>query len=172
MPIEGAPVSLLGRHGLLAGWVVIFAVALAGCSSAAETPLGGPYGGVTGTVGPTDGSVPARPRINDPLGDQPSDGTGSDSGITSTFTQLFDKYLAAKTVGNCTHCHSEMDSASDSYVWLKTRGYLGSPNPFLIDPEQSCLSWYGGSMPPGGPEMNARAVRDMDGWAAAGAKND
>ena len=89
-----------------------------------------------------------------------------------TFTQIFETYLAAKTVGNCTHCHAQMDSASDSYVWLKAQGYISAPSPLLLDPDNSCLSWYGGTMPPGGTTTNARAVKDMNRWAAAGAKND
>jgi hypothetical protein len=60
-----------------------------------------------------------------------------------------------------------MGSASGSYSWLKGRGYVGGSSPALTNPNSSCLSWYGGNMPPGGPN-DQQAVTDMDAWAAAG----
>jgi hypothetical protein len=43
--------------------------------------------------------------------------------------------------------------------------------PGLVDPVSSCLSWFGGTMPPLGP-MNAKATKDFLAWAKAGAKNN
>jgi hypothetical protein len=47
----------------------------------------------------------------------------------------------------------------------------------LVDSNQSCLTWYNNNanMPPGGtgdPTTDAAAVKDMDAWAAAGAKDN
>jgi hypothetical protein len=39
----------------------------------------------------------------------------------------------------------------------------------LADPNQSCLSWFGGNMPGG---SNAQAKTDITAWVMAGAKND
>ncbi len=80
-------------------------------------------------------------------------------------------YLAGGTEGDCSQCHSQMGSASGSYSWLSSKGYIGGGQPALTDPNQSCLSWYGGNMPPNGPS-DAQAVSDMNAWAAAGAQNN
>jgi hypothetical protein len=80
--------------------------------------------------------------------------------------------LKSGTVGNCPHCHSSTGSASGAFSWLQGKGYVGGANPALTDPAQSCLTWYGGNMPTGGPSSNASAVNDMNAWAAAGAKNN
>jgi hypothetical protein len=44
---------------------------------------------------------------------------------------------------------------------------VGGSSPALTNPNSSCLSWYGGNMPPGGPN-DQQAVTDMNAWAAAG----
>jgi hypothetical protein len=61
-----------------------------------------------------------------------------------------------------------MTSAKSGYVWLRSQGFLSGSSPLLVDPTLSCLTWYGGDMPPGGGD-NPAAVSDMNAWAAAGA---
>jgi hypothetical protein len=84
---------------------------------------------------------------------------------------LFTTYLANGTVGNCTRCHNQMSSASGSYSWLSGLLYINGTGS-LLAASGSCLSWYGGNMPPGGTRSNAQAVADFNAWAAAGAKNN
>ena len=81
------------------------------------------------------------------------------------------KYLANGTIGNCPSCHYQMSSASGAYSYLAGQGlHQGHGSP-LVKPG-STLSWYGGTMPPGGPSSNAQAKSDMNAWAAAGAMNN
>jgi hypothetical protein len=68
-------------------------------------------------------------------------------------------------------CHAGTGSPSSMYTWLQGRGQIGGNPPALTSNLVSCLSWYGGNMPPFGPQ-NAQAVSDMNAWAAAGAKNN
>jgi hypothetical protein len=88
-----------------------------------------------------------------------------------TFSQLYTKYLAGGTIGNCVPCHGGTGSASSMYSWLQGKGYVGGASPRLTSTIGSCLSWYGGNMPPGGPQ-NAQAVSDFNAWAAAGGMNN
>ena len=64
-----------------------------------------------------------------------------------------------------------MNSASGSYSWLSSQGYIRGTGSVLVG-AGSCLTWYGGNMPPGGPRSNAQATSDMNAWAAAGAMNN
>jgi mono/diheme cytochrome c family protein len=79
--------------------------------------------------------------------------------------------MASGTEGNCAGCHSGTSSAKGLYSWLQGKGYVGGSSPALTDSNQSCLSWYGGNMPPSGPS-DQKAVSDMNAWAAAGAQNN
>jgi hypothetical protein len=81
------------------------------------------------------------------------------------------KYLANGTIGKCPSCHFQMSSASGAYSYLSGKGYIKGTSSALVA-FGSCLSWYGGTMPPGGPSSNAQAKTDMDAWAAAGAMNN
>ena len=65
-----------------------------------------------------------------------------------------------------------MSSASKGYTWLKGKGYITNASSPLVDSSQSCLSWFGGNMPPSGPSSNAAATTAMKAWAAAGAANN
>jgi hypothetical protein len=65
-----------------------------------------------------------------------------------------------------------MSDAKGSYSWLQQKGYLGGSSPSLTNPNSSCLTWYGGNMPPGGPSSVPQAVSDMNAWAAAGAQDN
>jgi hypothetical protein len=104
-----------------------------------------------------------------------SSGSGSSSGTTAaptpTWSEIFSKYLGNLTTGNCTRCHGQMGSASGSYSWLSSQRYISGASSPLVK-SGSCLTWYGGNMPPGGPRTDAQAVADMNAWAAAGAKNN
>jgi hypothetical protein len=91
--------------------------------------------------------------------------------MAPTWTMIFNTYLATGTEGNCGHCHGQMGSPSASYSWLSAKGYIGGGSTALTDPNQSCLSWYGGNMPPHGPNDN-QAVSDMNAWAGAGAQDN
>ena len=150
--------------------VLLVSLALGlGCKGPAGLPFGGPYGGEGDPLAPTDGGYdntdstfrpPAIPREGGMLGDPP------------TWTDLFTVYLASGTIGYCTDCHPEMSDAPASFTWLEEQGYVGVPDPLLTNPGASCLSWYGGNMPPGAPVLSADAVRHMDAWAKAGGPNN
>ncbi len=89
-----------------------------------------------------------------------------------TWTTVFNTYLAGSTKGRCSSCHSQGSSKANLYSWLKSKGYINGTKSALVDPNQSCLSWYGGNMPTNGPSSWSQAVSDMNSWAAAGAQNN
>jgi hypothetical protein len=86
---------------------------------------------------------------------------------------IYQAYLANGTPGNCNGggCHFQMSSASGAYSYLKSSGYINGTGSYLVK-SGSCLSWYGGNMPPGGPRSEPMAVSDMNAWAAAGAMDN
>jgi hypothetical protein len=68
-----------------------------------------------------------------------------------------------------------MSTATKAYSYLQGEGYIGGTSSKLVDQGKSCLSWYGGDMPPGGTgnsSSDAQAVTDMNAWAAAGGQNN
>jgi hypothetical protein len=80
--------------------------------------------------------------------------------------------LKGGTIGNCSSsCHGSIGTPSSCYVWLQGQRYVGGANPNIASKSSSCLSWYGGNMPPFGPQ-SAQAVTDFDAWAAAGGQNN
>jgi hypothetical protein len=99
-----------------------------------------------------------------------SSSSSSSGGSTApvTWTQVYDAYLASGTAGNCTNCHNGTSSPKGMYAFLQGKGQVGGSSPPLTNSNTSCLSWYGGDMPPLGPQ-NAQAVTQMNAWAAAGA---
>ncbi len=96
--------------------------------------------------------------------DASTDGPTGASG--PTFTYIFNAYLTG-----CKMCHTQTQSSNATYLWLRSQGYISGSSPALVSSSQSCLSWYGGNMPPGGGG-NASAVADMNAWATAGALNN
>jgi len=170
------------------------------CGGVDDAPLGGPYGGSTDPTDPNNPGDPNNPDPNNNnTGDdagtqqQPKDsgtqqqqdsgtqqkdsGTQQqqDSGTQQTsvtWTTVFNSYLAGSTKGRCSSCHSQGSSKSNLYSWLKSKGYINGTKSALVDPNQSCLSWYGGNMPTNGPSSWSQAVTDMNSWAAAGAQNN
>jgi hypothetical protein len=156
---------------LAAVLVALTSTPVAGCGGA-DGPLGGPHDGTESTIAPTPGNVNDVPvEDGDDGGTSGADGGTSSSGPALTFAQIFSKYLASGTPGNCTECHAQMSNASTSYGWLVGQGYVQGASSLLVHPG-SCLSWYGGTMPPGGSPSDPQAVSDMNAWAAAGAPNN
>lgn len=181
-------------RALLVSAVLI--AAMAGCGGVDDPPLGGPYGGQTNATDPNGGSNDNNNPTDDggvsPTKDSgstqkdsggpppPKDAGGPpppDSGgpppppPTPTWSSIFNDYLSGSAEGRCYACHSEGSSAKNLYSWLQGRGYISGASSALVDPSQSCLSWYGGNMPPSGPN-DAKAVTDMNAWATAGAANN
>ncbi len=173
---------------------------LIGCGPVDQPPLGGPYGGSTDPTDPSNGdNGNGDPNSSDP--DAGSTQQGNDSGTTQqqndsgttqqkdsgttqtqdsgqqqqnnapTWTQIFNSYMANGKEGRCASCHSQGSSATKLYSWLQGKGYINGKSSALVSTSQSCLSWYGGNMPPSGPN-DAKAVSDMNAWAAAGAANN
>jgi hypothetical protein len=149
-------------HGLLR---FVFLLSVTGAAFAAAcgqttAPLGGPYGGNGFRLAPTDGGF-----LNiDATYTAPTPPPAPGGGPPGTFAHIFSTYLATGTVGNCTKCHAQMSTAAKSFKWLTDEGCL--------DQNTSCLSWYGGDMPPGTPPAAADAKAEMDTWVAAGSRNN
>lgn len=171
-----------------------------GCGPVDQPPLGGPYGGSTDPTDPSNGDNGNNNTGDPDAGTTQQQGTDSgttqqqkdsgttqtqkDSGTTQTqdsgqqqqnnaptWTQIFNNYMASSKEGRCSSCHSQGSSATKLYSWLQGKGYISGTSSALVSTSQSCLSWYGGNMPPSGPN-DAKAVSDMDAWAAAGAANN
>jgi hypothetical protein len=102
----------------------------------------------------------------DGAGSVASEGGETGAAVAPTWSAIFSSYLTM-----CKTCHIEMNSASSAYSWLQSQDFIDGAFSPLVSPAQSCLSWYGGDMPPGGTD-NAAAVTEMDAWAAAGALNN
>jgi hypothetical protein len=140
-------------------------VGVVGCSDA--LPLGGPHGGEGPDIAPTAGSYANGSTYTPP--EPPPPPAGGDPG---TWNHIFSSYFEKGTVGDCPLCHSEMKTARSSYSWMRDLEYIGdSPTP-LVDSGRSCLSWFGGSMPPGLVPPNDVAIAELNTWATAGAKNN
>ena len=171
-----------------AGWVTVAAIVCAigagACGPADQSPLGGPYGGTVVPPPPDqatsqipEGGTSTPPASDDggaaetdawtPAASQPDAGGGSSA---PTWTTIYQDYLSAGSEGHCGNCHNQTASASAAYSWLQSKGYIGGTNSSIVR-SSSCLTWFGGSMPPGGPS-DAKAVADMTAWVAAGAQND
>jgi hypothetical protein len=64
-----------------------------------------------------------------------------------------------------------MSTASGAYSYLSSQGYISGTGSLLCK-SGSCLTWYGGNMPPLGSRSDPAAVSDMNAWAAAGAMDN
>lgn len=175
--------------------VLAVAVSAMACGGVDDAPLGGPYGGQTDPTDPNGGNGTTNNNNNNgsDSGTQQQKDSGTttqkDSGSTTTpdsgggppdtgttttsptWTSIYNNYLAGSTEGRCSACHGQCSSAKNTYSWLSGKGYISGTSSALVDSSQSCLSWYGGNMPPSGPS-DAKAVSDMNAWAAAGAANN
>jgi hypothetical protein len=150
--------------------------AAAGSACSSGPPLGGPHGGEAPVVGPDQGNSSSSSAAA--TASSSSTGTGSSAQMPDastdgapattgpTFSTLFNAYLTG-----CKMCHTQTNSSNATYLWLRSQGYITGSSPALVSTSQSCLSWYGGNMPPGGGD-DATAVTDMNAWAAAGALNN
>jgi hypothetical protein len=179
------------REGMLVAAVVLSATAA--CGPTDQGPLGGPYGGTSVPPPPTegnsgsssgsahaaaasDGGAPAAATSDGGSAGhaQAEGGSGGGAeagGAAPTWSALYTEYLATGTEGNCQGCHAgQMGSASASYAFLQGKGYISGTGSSLVK-NSSCLSWFGGNMPPGGPS-DATAAAAMSAWVAAGAQND
>ncbi len=87
---------------------------------------------------------------------------------TPTWSDLYRRYMAKGTVGDCASCHAEATTPDGAYDWLAEQQYMAGVLPYLVDPRASCFSWLGGDMPPEGPSSYPRARRDFLTWAIAG----
>lgn len=145
----------------------------AGCSGTAVLPVGGPFGGTLDPAAVVDGGIYTDgDGVLDP--GTTSNGASAASGIP-TWTDLYNAYFVAGTIGNCVPCHAmptEMATAASSFSFLTAKGYVGGTDPALVDTTSSCLSWFEGSMPPPGTAKSMTAVIDFNTWARAGAKNN
>jgi hypothetical protein len=141
---------------------------------------GGTAGGSTSDASSSSGSSSSGSSSSGSGngGNSSSGGSSGDSGASSssgggaapTWAALYQSYLASGTEGHCASCHSETSSASGTYTWLQGRGYIAGTTSTLVA-SGSCLTWFGGNMPPGGPN-DAQAASDMTAWAADGAQNN
>jgi hypothetical protein len=158
------------------GWMAYVAsfIASMACGTSPDSPLGGPYGGGAYRLGPTDGGFS---KVDATFTVPKTTNPAAPAGEPGTWTHIFTLYMAEGTFGNCTDCHPEMSDAPKSYQWLADQDYMGGSTPPLTDRGSSCLSWYGGDMPPGAipPDQKAvaeMAAMEMNAWAAAGGKNN
>jgi hypothetical protein len=62
-----------------------------------------------------------------------------------------------------------MGTADKAYSYLSS--YINGTSSRLVKSGSSCLTWFGGNMPPGGGS-DAQAVTDFDAWAAAGGRKN
>jgi hypothetical protein len=91
---------------------------------------------------------------------------------SATWTQVYTDCLKPGTPGNCnTACHFQMSSAKSAYTYLQGQGYINGSGS-ILGKTGSCLSWYGGNMPPGGPRTEAMCSSEISAWAAAGAMDN
>jgi hypothetical protein len=134
---------------------------------------GGGGGGSTvdagggGGGGSTDsGSSQQTPKDSGSSQTPQDSGSSQQQNTAPTWSSIYSSYLSG-----CKSCHGQCSGASNTYTWLKGKGYISGTSSALVDPNQSCLSWYGGNMPPNGGS-NSAAVKAMDAWAAAGAANN
>lgn len=113
---------------------------------------------------------PPQPDAGDggPVVTPPDGGPGGPS-----FSALYNKYLnGSASLGHCSDCHGTALTASATYDWLKSRGFIAGTGSTLTVQGKSPFSWFGGNMPPGGPQSAPEAANDFKAWVAAGALNN
>jgi hypothetical protein len=128
-----------------------------------------PVAPVAGKRPPLPSSAPSTPDVLEP---PPAAAPARPS---LRWAALYTRYFGPGTDGSCASrkgCHAEaMGDADAAYRWLAQRGYIAGSRSPLVSPSNSCLRWFGGNMPPRGAP-NDSAVRDLEAWVAAGARND
>jgi hypothetical protein len=154
------------REFILAAVVSGLCALTPACSSG--PPLGGPFGGEGYTVNPTNGTYIDGGTYTPPEPPPPVAG-----GNPGTWNHIFGAYLQRGAAGDCGFCHAaEMRTPATSYNWLRDLEYVGTSPPLLTDFGQSCLAWFGGTMPPGVVPANDALVQEITAWAKNGGKND
>jgi len=110
-------------------------------------------------------------------------GGGGGTPTAPTWTEIYNGYFAASSVGQCgkSGCHSGSKggfkcgtTAATCYAGVVSAGFINTGTPsssMLIDKSQSPLEWFGGNMPSSGGS-NATAVKDITAWVNAGAPNN
>jgi polyvinyl alcohol dehydrogenase (cytochrome) len=96
----------------------------------------------------------------------------ADAATGPSWTAIYNAYFASGTVGHCANCHGVAGTASGLYGFLESRGQISGTSSALVDPDASILTWFGGTMPPGGPTDLPQAEADLTAWVAAGAPNN
>jgi hypothetical protein len=133
------------------------------------TPNNKLYAFVIGSGAPGDGGVPDAGADG---GVADGGGTEGDGGGAPTWQFLYNTYFAAGTVGHCSNCHVTANSATGLYAWLVEKGQIAGTDSALARPGDSRLTWFGGTMPLGGPADLPQAEADITAWVAAGALNN
>jgi hypothetical protein len=144
--------------------------ALAACSSSSSS----------GPVAETSGAD-AQPDPDAGAHDDASDGTGA----ADTWTYVYTTYFGRGTPGHCGNagCHQKIQSGfmcgttkDTCYNGLVAKRLIGTKEATqpLVDPKLTPLAWFdtNGAMPQDDAVPNAAAVKDVQAWVAAGAKND
>ena len=144
-----------------------------------DVPIGGAHGGsMSAFVEPTAGNLStagdadlgsddaALGAIDATFTGDAASGDAQAGAGGPSWTTIYGAYMTT-----CKTCHTQMTSARNGYLWLRSQGYITGAAPALVSASESCLVWYGGNMPPGGT-ANPQAVSDMNAWAAAGALDD
>jgi hypothetical protein len=151
----------------LAILVMTLPVVSAGCGGLSDPP---------GTVPPNEGNLGGAAIGGGASSDDASTSSGAAflgnaRGVPPTWTAIYNADLKDGSIGNCVSCHAPMRTASGAYQYLQSTGFINGSSSLLVK-NGSCLSWYGGNMPPGGARSNAMVVSDMNAWANAGAMNN
>jgi hypothetical protein len=148
-------------------WIGGLSILLLACSGGTAPSQGGD-GGADPSTDP-DASAPADPDG----GTDPSAPDAAAPSAAPTWTQIYGTYFSGTTSpGHCARCHSWGATKSAMYSHLVRDGQIAPPSAPFADPNQSYLVWLGGNMPQDSSKPNAQAAKDLQAWAAAGAKND
>jgi polyvinyl alcohol dehydrogenase (cytochrome) len=100
---------------------------------------------------------------------------GSGGPLPTTWTGIYNAYLASGTIGHCAGCHNgsgrvvPLNSASLAYDSLQSVGQINGTASALSVRGASRLSWLGGDMPPNGPSTAPDAEQAIRDWVANGA---
>ena len=153
-------------------------VVAAGCAGPSDPPGTVPPSqgnlssvSIDGDAGSDDASTLSGGEDTSSAGPSASGGESNSSTMAPTWTEIYTADLQNGTIGNCVICHAQMSTAAGAYAYLQSTGFINGRGSLLVK-NGSCLSWYGGNMPPGGTRSNAMVVSRMNAWATAGAMNN
>ena len=117
--------------------------------------------------------APSPPSAPPPV--EPTEAPSVAPSEAPTWSAIYARYFGPGSAGDCARsraCHAAvMNDAPAAYSWLVQRGYIAGSQSPLVSKSNSCLTWFGGNMPPrGGADDDA--ARELDAWVAAGATNN